>query len=202
MLLTVSSLPALAFASFAMSRHPNIPRNPVRRGGLTRLQSLLHVTARQVCSPCTGQDFYSRAFTPFVAIGSVEYDYTGLQSIPAAGLAPARHAALWAASETKPNIWTSICHSPAGRSVNWKRPASPVTAVSTLPFREAVTDAPGIGWFADRTKPVYGAADRRPTNMKRNSAARCSMIKFNEVTVLPGLNVTETSRLHKIQKTQ
>src|SRR5579863_7522953 len=101
-LLTVSSLPALAFTSLAMFRHPNIPRNPIQRGGLTRLQSLLHVTARQVCSPCIGQDFYSRAFTPFVAIGSVEYDYTGKQSIPAAGLSPARHAALWAASQTQP----------------------------------------------------------------------------------------------------
>jgi hypothetical protein len=79
--LTVSSLPALAFTSLAMFRHPNIPRNPIQRGGLTRLQSLLHVTARQVCSPCIGQDFYARAFTPFVAIGSVEYDYTGIQSM-------------------------------------------------------------------------------------------------------------------------
>ena len=101
-LLTVSSLPALAFTSLAMLRHPNIPRNPIRRGGLTRLQSSLHVTARQVCSPCIGQDFYSRAFTPFVAIGSVEYDYTGIQSIPVAGLSPARHAALWAANQTNP----------------------------------------------------------------------------------------------------
>ena len=31
-LLTVSSLPALAFASFTMARHPNIPRHPVPRG--------------------------------------------------------------------------------------------------------------------------------------------------------------------------
>jgi len=67
----------MAFASFAMARHPNIPRYPVQRGGLTRLQSSLHVTARKICSPCTGQDFYARAFTPFVAIGSVEYNYTG-----------------------------------------------------------------------------------------------------------------------------
>ena len=81
-LLTVSSLPALAFTSLAMFRHPNIPRNPIQRGGLTRLQSLLHVTARQVCLPCIGQDFYSRAFTPFVAIGSVEYDYTGNSQFP------------------------------------------------------------------------------------------------------------------------
>ena len=85
-----------------MARHPKDPRNPIRRGGFTRLQSSLHVTARQVCSPCIGQDFYSRAFTPFVAIGSVEYNYAGIQSIPAAGLSPARHAALWAANKTNP----------------------------------------------------------------------------------------------------
>jgi len=29
--------------------------------------------------PCIGQDFYARAFTPSVAIGSVEYDYAGKQ---------------------------------------------------------------------------------------------------------------------------
>jgi len=71
-------------------------------GAFTRLQSSLHVTARQVCWPCIGQDFYARAFTSSVAIGSVEYDYAGIQSIPAAGLSPARRAALWAANETKP----------------------------------------------------------------------------------------------------
>ena len=70
--------------------------------GFTRLQSSLHVTARQVCSPCIGQDFYSRAFTSSVTIGSVEYNYAGLQSTPAAGLSPARRAALWAANETNP----------------------------------------------------------------------------------------------------
>jgi hypothetical protein len=80
-----------------------IPRNPIRRGALTRLQSSLHVTARQVCSPCIGQDFYARACTPFVTIGSVEYGYTGIQSIPAAGLSPARQAALWAASGSGAN---------------------------------------------------------------------------------------------------
>ena len=71
-------------------------------GGFTRLQSLLHVTARQVCLPCIGQDFYARACTSFVTIGSVEYYYTGIQSTPVAGLSPAERAALWAASETKP----------------------------------------------------------------------------------------------------
>ena len=76
--------------------------------GLTRLQSSLHVTARQVCWPCIGQDFYARAFTPSVAIGSVEYYYTGIQSIPAAGLSPARRAALWAANETNPILVAGV----------------------------------------------------------------------------------------------
>ncbi|HKZ80750.1 MAG TPA: hypothetical protein VJ124_20915, partial [Pyrinomonadaceae bacterium] len=32
----------------------------------------------------------------------VEYNYMGIQSIPMTGLAPARHAALWAANEITP----------------------------------------------------------------------------------------------------
>ena len=29
------------------------------------------------CSPCTGQDFYARAFTSGVTPENVEYDYVG-----------------------------------------------------------------------------------------------------------------------------
>jgi len=68
---------------------------------LTRLQVSLYATARRACSPCTGQDFYFRAFVPVIAHRNVEYDYMGIQSIPMAGLSPARHAALWAAYKSE-----------------------------------------------------------------------------------------------------
>ena len=53
------------------------------------------------CSPFTDKGFYSRAFMPFVASWHVEYNYAGKQSIPAAGLPPAGHAALWAARQNR-----------------------------------------------------------------------------------------------------
>ena len=51
------------------------------------------------CSPFTDKGFYFRAFIPESPPRDVEYNYAGKQPIPAAGLSPAGHAALWAASE-------------------------------------------------------------------------------------------------------
>jgi hypothetical protein len=89
-----------AFARFALARH-SLTTKPVQLVVcLTRLQVSLYATARRACSPCTGQDFYFRAFVPVIAHRNVEYDYMGIQSIPMAGLSPARHAALWAAHKS------------------------------------------------------------------------------------------------------
>jgi hypothetical protein len=44
-----------------------VPQNRFTVACLTRLQVSLYATARRVCSPCTGQDFYFRAFVPAIA---------------------------------------------------------------------------------------------------------------------------------------
>jgi len=64
LLLTVASSHILAFAIFALARRPPCPQNPVHCGVLTRLQVSLYATARRVCLPRPGQDFYFRAFIP------------------------------------------------------------------------------------------------------------------------------------------
>jgi len=98
---------ALAFTFFAEARHPLSPRRRFSRGwrfeaakfasccgptGLLALhrQGRLHPSLHPTGSPRP----------------SVGYDYAGKQPIPAAGLSPARHAALWAACKgrkVKPN---------------------------------------------------------------------------------------------------
>ena len=70
-----------------------------RVGGVTRLQSSIHSTARKIASPSP-----TRTFTPELSparspSSDVGYDYMGTQPTPMAGLTPARHAAPWAANE-------------------------------------------------------------------------------------------------------
>ena len=74
------------------------PRRRFSRGTLTRLQSSLYATARWLARPSP-----TRAFTFELSAGSsprpaVEYDYAGIQPIPATGLTPVRDAALRAAN--------------------------------------------------------------------------------------------------------
>jgi len=67
---------------------------------LSRLQSSLQVTARELASP----PFRGRLRSSWHRCGSprigVEYDYVGKQPIPTAGLSPASPPALWAAQQT------------------------------------------------------------------------------------------------------
>ena len=74
---------------------------PIRTGlnSVTRLQNSLYATTRSPDLPCTGQDVYDRAFAADVATQQRRLSLSGFQSIPAAGLPPARLAALWAASK-------------------------------------------------------------------------------------------------------
>ena len=44
-----------------------VPTNPDRVGRVTKLQLLLYATAWRCCLPCSGQDFYERAFVGRVA---------------------------------------------------------------------------------------------------------------------------------------
>ena len=59
---TVTSLLILAFATSAQARHPQSHHAGSKVGSVTRLQGSLNATARMDCSPCTGKDFYFRAF--------------------------------------------------------------------------------------------------------------------------------------------
>ena len=90
-----------AFAAFASARQPH--RQTVRSGlnSVTRLENSLHATTRSHCWPCPGQGFYDRAFAADVATRPRRLCLSGFQSIPAAGLSPARLAALWAASKER-----------------------------------------------------------------------------------------------------
>ena len=68
-----------------------------RVGRVTRRIRFACATARTIASP-----HQQGTFTVELSLGgspqpNVDYDYAGKQPIPAAGLAPARHTALWAA---------------------------------------------------------------------------------------------------------
>ena len=80
-----------------------------RVGGVTRLQSSIHSTARTIASPSP-----TRTFTPELSparspSSDVGYDYMGTQPTPMAGLTPARHAAPWAASRENREILLFGC---------------------------------------------------------------------------------------------
>jgi hypothetical protein len=100
--LTVSSPLALAFAQSARARHLHSPTHAGSHVAVfTRLQSSLSfpfAAARRIASPSPARTSTFELSPPESPQRSVEYNYAGTQSIPATGLPPARHAALWAAN--------------------------------------------------------------------------------------------------------
>ena len=64
LLMTVTSSHILAFAILELARRPRTHKIRFIVACVTRLQVSLYATAHWVCSPCTGQDFYFRAFIP------------------------------------------------------------------------------------------------------------------------------------------
>ena len=59
------------------------PANPNHAGCVTKLQHSLNATARRCCSPCSGQDFYDRAFMGRVTPNShVGYDWMANRHLP------------------------------------------------------------------------------------------------------------------------
>ena len=64
LLVIVTSSHMLAFAIFALARHPRTHKIRFIVACVTRLQVSLYATARRVCLPCPGQDFYFQAFIP------------------------------------------------------------------------------------------------------------------------------------------
>jgi len=98
--LTVPSPSVLAFAAFAQARHPQSHTRRFMRGSCNEAArfALCCGPEESLALPRQG-----RLLSSFHLVESpqpnVEYNYAGKQSIPATGLTPARHAALWAANE-------------------------------------------------------------------------------------------------------
>ncbi len=94
----VASPPVVAFAQSARARHPLAHASRFARGCVTRLQSSLYAAARGVARPSPTRAFTVELSSHESPHWNVEHNYAGKQPIPAAGLSPAGHAALWAAS--------------------------------------------------------------------------------------------------------
>ena len=88
-----------------------------RVGSVTRLHVRL-CYGPDDCSPFTDKGLLHSSFHLRVTPEGVEYDYAGIQSIPATGLTPARHAAVWAANEGHGEEigFNSPCYYPAKSS--------------------------------------------------------------------------------------
>ena len=77
-----------------------VPSIQIQRDVLSKLQCSLNATARSLCLPCSGQDFYFRAFAGRVAPKTcVGYNFMAHRLVTMAGSSPAGLAALWAAME-------------------------------------------------------------------------------------------------------
>lgn len=70
-------------------------------GRVTRQQNFLNDAARRVARRSPAAAFTIKLSPCKSPFHDVDYDYAGIRSIPATGLSPARHAALWAANETR-----------------------------------------------------------------------------------------------------
>lgn len=100
LLVTVTSPHILASAIFVVARHPLHPQNPGPCGVCNEAASfaLCYGPLGLLALPRPG--LLLSSFHPWWSpTRNVEYNYMGTQSIPMTGLAPARHAALWAANE-------------------------------------------------------------------------------------------------------
>ena len=99
--LAVASPTVLAFANFAVARHPQSTHARwFSRGSCNEADRFTCVTARTIASPHQHGTFTVELSPGGSPQPGVDYDYAGKQPIPATGLAPARYAALWAANES------------------------------------------------------------------------------------------------------
>jgi len=99
---TVLSSPfVLAFARSAQARHPHTHARRFPRGSCNEAAKFASCYGPVESLALHRQGRLHPSFHfPESPRKNVGYDYAGKQSIPAAGLAPARHAALWAAGGT------------------------------------------------------------------------------------------------------
>lgn len=118
--LTVPSPSVLAFAAFAQARHPHSLTRRFMRGSCNEAArfALCCGPEESLALPRQG-----RLLSSFHLVESpqpnVEYNYAGKQSIPAAGLSPARHAALWAANEEHEMV--ALCVFAVLRVTSWMK---------------------------------------------------------------------------------
>jgi hypothetical protein len=95
--MAVASPTALAFANSSMARHPHDHARWFSRGSCNEANRFTCVAARTIASPHQQGTFTVELSPGGSPHPDVDYDYAGKQPIPAAGLAPARHTAVWAA---------------------------------------------------------------------------------------------------------
>jgi len=98
--LTVPSPSVLAFATLAQAQHPQSHTRRFSRGSCNEAARFASCYGPEELLALHRQ---GRLLSSFHLVESpqpnVEYNYAGKQPIPATGLSPARHAALWAANE-------------------------------------------------------------------------------------------------------
>ncbi len=95
----VTSPTVIAFAKFAVARHPQDHARWFLRESCNEADRIACATARTIASPHQHGTFTVELSPSESPRPDVDYDYTGKQPIPAAGLSPARHTAVWAANE-------------------------------------------------------------------------------------------------------
>jgi hypothetical protein len=97
--MAVASPTVVAFANFAVARHPQDHARWFLRGSCNEADRFTCVTARTIASPHQHGTFTVELSPGGSPQPGVDYNYAGKQPIPATGLAPARYTALWAANE-------------------------------------------------------------------------------------------------------
>jgi hypothetical protein len=96
--MAVPSPSVLAFAESATARHPQDHARWFSRESCNEADRIACATARTIASPHQHGTFTVELSPSGSPRPDVDYDYAGKQPIPAAGLSPARHTAVWAAS--------------------------------------------------------------------------------------------------------
>ena len=96
--MAVASPTVVAFAIFAVARHPQWHGSWFTRARRNEADGFACATARMIASPSPTRTFTIKLSLIGSPRTSVDHDYAGKQPIPATGLSPARHTSVWAAT--------------------------------------------------------------------------------------------------------